>query len=713
MKKNKGIISLILVALLTILLGFTSVVGLGSKHTGAAKNIKLGLDLEGGVSITYQAKGKTPSESEMKDTVYKMQKRVEQYSTEATVYQEGDDRITIEIPGVTDANKVLTELGKPGSLEFQDETGKVVLQGTDVKTATARIIEKETGAKENIVELNLTKEGGKKFAEATKTNIGKPINIVYDGEVISNPMVNEEITGGQAVISGNFTYEEVENLASTIRIGGLKVELEELNSSVVAAKLGEEAINTSLLAGLIGLIIIFVFMCVVYRLPGFASSIALCIYTGIVLVALNAFDITLTLPGIAGIILGIGMAVDANVIIFARVKEELAAGRNVKTSLKTGFQKALSAILDGNVTTLIAAIVLGLMGTGSVKGFAQTLALGIVVSMFTALVVTRIIIFSLYAVGCKSEKLYGIQKERKTINFLAKKKVFFGISIALVVSGFVGMGIFASKGDGALNYSLEFMGGTATNVTFNEDYSIKEIDSQIVPVIEKTTGDKNVQTQKIKGTNQVSIKTQTLDLEKREAMIAALVEKFGVDESKITYNNIGSTVSSEMRRDAVVAVLVATLCMLIYIWLRFKDFRFASSAIIALLHDVLVVLAFYAIARVSVGNTFIACMLTIVGYSINATIVIFDRIREENKIKSRKDTLEDVVNRSITQTLTRSVYTSFTTFVMVALLFVMGVSSVKEFAAPLMVGVAVGAFSSVCITGALWYVMKTKVATKA
>lgn len=382
----------------------------------------------------------------------------------------------------------------------------------------------------------------------------------------------------------------------------------------------------------------------------------------------------------------------------------------MRTSLKTGFQKALSAILDGNVTTLIAAIVLGVMGTGSVKGFAQTLALGIIVSMFTALVVTRIIIFSLYEVGCKSEKLYGIQKERKTINFLGKKKVFFGISIALVLSGFVAMGIFAAKGDGALNYSLEFMGGTATNVTFNEDYSIKEIDSQIVPVIEKTTGDKNVQTQKIKGTNQVSIKTQTLDLAKREAMNAALVEKFGVDESKITYNNIGSTVSSEMRRDAVVAVLVATLCMLIYIWLRFKDFRFASSAIIALLHDVLVVLAFYAIARVSVGNTFIACMLTIVGYSINATIVIFDRIREENKMKSRKDTLEDVVNRSITQTLTRSVYTSFTTFIMVALLFVMGVSSVKEFAAPLMVGVAVGAFSSVCITGALWYVMKTKVA---
>ncbi len=708
MKKNKSIISLILVVLLTALLGFTTVVGLGSKHTGAAKNIKLGLDLAGGVSITYQAKGETPSDSEMKDTVYKLQKRVEQYSTEAGVYQEGDDRITIEIPGVTDANEVLEELGKPGSLEFQDETGKVVLEGTDVKTATAKIIEEDTGTKRNIVELNLTETGKKKFADATKANIGKPINIVYDGEIISNPMVNEAITGGQAVISGDFTYEEVEELASTIRIGGLKVELEELNSSVVGAQLGEEAISTSLLAGALGLLVIFIFMCVVYRLPGFASSIALCIYTGIVLVALNAFDITLTLPGIAGIILGIGMAVDANVIIFARVKEELAAGRNVKTSLKTGFKKALSAILDGNVTTLIAALVLGLMGTGSVKGFAQTLALGIVVSMFTALVITRVIIFSLYEIGCKSEKLYGAQKERKTIDFLAKKKVFFGISIALVLSGFVAMGIFAAKGDGALNYSLEFKGGTSTNVTFNEDYSIKEIDSQIVPIIEKTTGDRNVQTQKIKGTNQVVIKTQTLDLNKREAMNKALVEKFGADEKKITYNNISSTVSSEMRRDAVVAVLIATACMLVYIWLRFKDFRFASSAIIALLHDVLVVLTFYAIARVSVGNTFIACMLTIVGYSINATIVIFDRIREENKTKSRKDTLEDVVNRSITQTLTRSIYTSFTTFVMVALLFVMGVSSVKEFAAPLMVGVAVGAFSSVCITGALWYVMKTK-----
>ena len=455
-------------------------------------------------------------------------------------------------------------------------------------------------------------------------------------------------------------------------------------------------------------------MCFIYLLPGLASSLALLIYTGLILVLLNAFDITLTLPGIAGIILGIGMAVDANVIIFARVKEELTEGKSVKSALNAGFQKALSAIVDGNITTLIAAAVLWLLGSGTVKGFAQTLALGIVVSMFTALVITRLIIYSFYAVGIRSQKVYGrILKERKPINFLGKKKVFFGISLAVIVVGFVFMGVNSSRGAGALNYSLEFKGGTSTSITFAEDYTLEEIDENIVPLIEEATGDKNVQVQKVAGTNQVIFKTQTLDLEKREAFNKAMVDNFQVDEKEITAENISSTVSSEMRQDAIIAVLVATICMLLYIWFRFKDIRFATSAVLALVHDVLVVLAFYVIARVSVGNTFIACMLTIVGYSINATIVIFDRIREELKTKKREETLDTLVNRCITKTLTRSIYTSLTTFVMVAILYVMGVSSIREFALPLMVGIVCGAYSSVCITGALWYVMKRRSEKKA
>ena len=708
MKKNKGILILILIVALTALLGFTCIVGFGKSHTGSARNIKLGLDLNGGVSITYQVKGENPTSEQMSDTIYKLQKRVEQYSKEVSVYQEGDDRINIEIPGVTDANAILEELGKPGSLEFQDMNGNVVLDGTDVKSAEAKTQQSQTTkANEYVVVLSLTDEGTTKFAEATKANLGKQIAIVYDGETISSPVVNNVIDGGEAYISGMQSYEAAENLASTIRIGGLQLELEELRSNVVGAQLGSAAIETSLKAGVIGLAIIFVFMCIVYLLPGLASSIALLIYTGVVIVLLNAFNITLTLPGIAGIILGIGMAVDANVIIFARVREEISAGISVKTALKNGFQKATSAIVDGNVTTLIAALVLWLKGSGTVKGFAQTLALGIIVSMFTALVITRLIIFAFYAIGIHDVKFYGKAKEaRKPIDFLGKRKYFFALSAIVIVIGFVTMGIQSSNGNGALNYSLDFKGGTSTNVTFNEDYTIEEIDEKIVPIVEETVGDKNVQTQKVKGTNQIIIKTKALDLDGREALNKALVNNFGVDDSLITAENISSTVSSEMRQDAIIAVIIATICMLIYIWFRFNDFRFATSAVIALIHDVLVVLTFYAIARVSVGNTFIACMLTIVGYSINATIVIFDRIREEMKLKRRNEDLADVVNKSITYTLTRSIYTSFTTIVMVAILYILGVSSIKEFASPLMVGFIGGAYSSVCITGALWYVMK-------
>ncbi len=713
MKKNKGIISLVLTVALIALMGFTVIVGFGKTGTGAMKNIKLGLDLAGGVSITYQVKDKNPSDEEMSDTIYKLQRRVEQYSTESSVYQEGDDRINIEIPGVTDANEILDELGKPGSLEFKTEDGETVITGADVQTATAKAGEDKMGNREYSIELSLNEDGKEKFAKATRENINKPISIIYDGAEISSPIVQSEIPDGLAYISGNFTYESADNLASTIRIGGLKLELEELRSNVVGAQLGEQAISTSLKAGAIGLALIIIFMIFVYYLPGLASGLALLIYIELVLVILNAFNITLTLPGIAGIILGIGMAVDANVIIFARVREEMTRGKSVKNSLKTGFQKAMSAIVDGNVTTLIAAAVLWFRGSGPVKGFAQTLAIGIIVSMFTALVVTRLIVFAFYAVGLRKESLYyRPRKEREPIAFVEKRKVFFIISAVLIVAGLAAMGINSSGGKGAFAYSLEFEGGTSTNVTFKEDYSIEEIDEKIVPVVEEVTGDNNVQTQKVAGTNQIIIKTITLDLKQREALNQAMVDEFKVDDSLITAENISSTVSNEMRQDAVVAVIISTICMLLYIWFRFKDIRFAASAILALLHDVLVVIGFYAIARISVGNTFIACMLTIVGYSINATIVIFDRIREELHYQTKKTDLMNVVNKSITQTLTRSIYTSLTTFVMVTILFIMGVSSIREFAAPLMMGVICGAYSSVCITGALWYVMRTKIVKK-
>ena len=742
MKKSRGVLILVLTVIVTALLIFTSAVGWGPTGTGAAKNINTGLDLAGGVSITYEASEENPSADDMSDTIYKLQQRVQQYSTESQVYQEGNNRIVVEIPGVTDANTILEELGRPGSLYFIAETdadgnenytlntqtgeyeltktieelqedGSIVLTGTDVSDARAMTGQDELGNNtENVVSLSLTDEGTTKFAEATAKAYenSESIGIYYDGRFVSVPNVNNEITDGQAQITGMADAQEAEDLASTIRIGGLNLELSELRSSVVAAQLGEEAISTSVVAAAIGLVLIILFMIIVYRVPGFVAGVALVIYVCLDLIALNAFDLTLTLQGIAGIILSIGMAVDANVIIYARIQEEIAAGRSVRTALKNGFDKAFSAIFDGNITTLIAAFVLNWLGTGTIKGFAQTLALGIVLSMFTALVISRLLINALYAVGVRNEKLYGMRKERKPIPFLQKKKIFFIVSIILILSGPVGMIAYNAATGSPLNYSLEFQGGTSTNVTFNEDLSMDEIDAQVIPVVEEITGDANVQATKVVDSTQVVIKTSTLDVSQREALQQAMVDDFGVDADKITSESISSTVSGEMRRDAVLSVVVAAIMMLLYIWFRFKDIRFASSAVLALLHDVLIVFAFYVLARVSVGNTFIACMLTILGYSINATIVIFDRIRENlktNKVKNDQE-LETLVNASITQTLTRSIYTSLTTFISIFMLFLLGVSSIREFALPLMVGIVCGGYSSVCLTGAMWYVMRTK-----
>lgn len=714
-KKRNAIITLFVLAALLGFLAYTAIVGIGAEKAGAASGIKQGLDLAGGVSITYQVVGEEePSEADMADTIYKLQRRVEGYSTEAQVYKEGSDRINIEIPGVSDANAILEELGKPGSLVFMNSSGAEVLNGTDVADAQAGTQQDKMGNKQVVVQLKLTDEGATKFAVATA--LAAPthdiIYIIYDNMIISAPSVNEEIRDGSAVITGMASYEEAEKLASTIRIGGLKLELQELRSNVVGAQLGSEAVRTSLLAGAIGMALVVLFMIVVYYVPGLAASLALAIYTGLIAVLLNAFDVTLTLPGIAGIILSIGMAVDANVIIFARIREELATGKTVQSAVKIGFQKALSAIIDGNVTTLIAAIVLGFKGSGSVKGFAQTLALGIVLSMFTALFITRWILNAFYTLGLKDVKFYGVAKEKKTINFLSKKNIFFAISIILILSNIAFMGINKANTGEILNYSLEFKGGTSTNITFNEDMSIEDIDAQVVPVIEKITGDGNIQTQKVSGTNEVIVKTRTLSVEEREQLNQQLSDTFGVDQEKITAETISSTISSEMRADAIIAVLIATACMLLYIWFRFKDVRFAASAVAALVHDVLVVLAFYAALKISVGSTFIACMLTIVGYSINATIVIFDRIRENMGLAGKKDELADVVNKSISQTLSRSIFTSLTTFFMVAALFVLGVTSIREFALPLMAGIICGTYSSICVAGSLWYVLRTKLGSK-
>ena len=741
MKIWQKIIATIAIVAAFVATGYTVLVGYGEGHKGSAKNITLGLDLNGGVSVTYQAVGDVSSQ-DMDDVVYKMAKRIEMYDG-ASAYKEGFNRVTVEIPGATDAQKVLEELGKPGALYFileyakdgktpnykidykiqpdgtftqtyvlnrkieeMQADGTLVLTGEDVKSAEGTEYQ-EVGP---VVEFALTKEGAAKFKEATTLAKEKKwsIGVYYDGEFISVPSVSAVISDGQGYIEGMGTVDAAKKLASNIRIGALPVELEEITSQVVGATLGQNAISTSVKAGIIGFILLFIFMIAYYRVPGIAANLALLAYTGGMLALLNVFNLTLTLPGIAGIVLGIGMAVDANVIIFARVREEIGRGVSVRSAIDIGFKKAFSAIIDGNVTTLIAAVILGVIGSGPVKGFAVTLGMGILLSMFTALVVARVILLLMYHLGLNKVSMYGKEAERKPINFLGKRKLFMSIAGLVIATGIAVTVVNGVRGKGAFNFDLEFSGGTTTTVAFNEEYTLEEAEDKIIPLIKDKVGVSTVQQQAVKGSNTIIFKTKWLSEEQQKAFNELLKNEFQLDVTDpdvVSYERISATISGEMRRDAIIAVVVATICMLIYIWIRFRDVKFATSAIFALLHDVLVVLAFYAISRTTVGNTFIACMLTIVGYSINATIVIFDRIRENLKAMG-KSTLTDVVNSSITSTLTRSINTSLTTFVMVLVLYIMGVASIKEFAAPIMVGIVAGAYSSIFITGALWFIMK-------
>ncbi|MGX8702961.1 MAG: protein translocase subunit SecD [bacterium] len=739
MKKGKSVIVIVLALVLTALCLFTAFVGWGKSGTGAIKHIKTGLDLAGGVSITYETDEAMPSASDMSDTIQKLQHRVDQYSTESNVYQEGANRINIEIPGVTNADAILEDLGSPGSLYFIAQTdsdgktsyqvgssgkyeltdtienlearGAIVCSGADVEDAQGGIINENNTGNKYVVSLKFKASGTEKFAEATKKAYekGETIGIYYDDEFISVPTVQAVISDGSAQITGMESMEAANNLAAYIRIGGLTLSLHEIRSNVVGAQLGQDAIRTSLIGGAIGLGIVCLIMIIIYLVPGVIAAFVLVLYTALMLLLLNAFDLTLTLPGIAGIILSIGMAVDANVIIYGRIREDITAGASVISAIRSGFKKATSAIVDGNVTTLIAAAVLGFLGSGTIKGFAMTLALGVALSMFTSLVVSRVLVFAVYGIGIQKPSAWARAKKEPKFNFVKNAKKSVIIAACVIGIGVIFMIVNAAQGNRALNFSLEFLGGTSTTVNFEKDYSLSELDNEVKPVISEVTKDANVSMQKVVGSSEVIIKTRTLNVDERQELTEKLHEKFNVDSEKVTTENISATVGAEMRRDAILAVIIAVILMLLYIVIRFRDIRFASAAVIALIHDVLVTFAAYAVLRISVGNSFIAVMLTILGYSINSTIVIFDRIREKLPTMSKSQSLRSLVNTSINQTLSRSIYTNLTTLASILVLYIVGVASIKEFTLPMMVGIVAGTFSSVCITGALWYFLRTRV----
>ena len=722
MKKTKRNAVLVIIAFLLVLgvAIYTAIFGVADR--GKVEYIKLGLDLKGGLSVTYEIQEDDYSDKDLEDTKYKIEKRVEAYTNEYSVYEDGDKKITAEIPGVTNADEILEALNIEGKLEFLDPDNytkwsqgqeyEAALTGDDIKNATAGI-DSDNG-NDNVVQLAFTDEGAQKFADVTAANVGKVVYIIYDNKVVSAPTVQSAITGGSAEINKIGSYEEAEQLATTIRIGALPLTLKQVRSNIVGATLGSDAISTSLKAGAIGIALVFLIMIIVFRIPGLVASFALAFYTILDLLVINLFNVTLTLPGIAGVILSVGMAVDANVIIFTRIKEELADGKSVKQAVKGGFHNALSAIIDGNVTTLIAALVLGIFGTGTIKGFAITLAIGVVLSVFTALAVSQSLLTALVNLGVADAKYFGVAREPKKTNFVKAGKFCMLGSLIVIIACFCMMPVNNKSKGSPLNFSVEFAGGTSLTVGFDTEYSLSEAESDIVPVIAEAAGigEAGISVQTVSGTNEIVFKMPELsddgtDDSQMSKVRAALTDKLGADVKEA--NVISGSVSSEMSKNAIFSVILAAILMLIYIAIRFHDVKFGASAVIALLHDVAMVFCLYIILRLTVGNTCIACLLTIVGYSINATIIIFDRIRENIDImRPKKATYKDIVNLSINQTFSRTIYTSLTTFVTIFVLYIMGVASIKEFALTLMAGIIIGAYSSVCITGPLWYTMKTK-----
>lgn len=736
--KVKGFLQILLILLVTAAMGVVAYVGIGQGHALSAKNIRLGLDLAGGVSVTYEATKENPTAREMDDTVYKMQKRVENESTEASVYQEGSNRVTVDVPDVDDPQAVLDKLGKAGALEFVmlsdckiDENtkevtydkDKVLLDGSMISDAEATTQQQSSGANENVVKITFTGKGAKKFGEVTSENVGANLTIIYDGKEVSSPTIQTAITDGVAIVSGSFEkFSDAEDMAATLRIGALPLELKNIRSNIVGAKLGITSLETSLIAGVIGLILVILFMIVMYRIPGVAASLALVLYVAATLLALNGLNVTLTLPGIAGVILAIGMAVDANCIIFTRIREEIATGKTVRSSIKIGFEKALSAIIDGNVTTLIAAVVLYIKGSGTVMGFAQTLAIGIILSMFTAIFITRWLLYGFVSLGLDDAKWFGTQKERKPINFVGNFKkyiVISGILFALCIGGLIFNKVQSGQ---ILNYSLDFMGGSSTSITFDEGANgfdgngnaSNDFKNEVTETVKQSTGLTDAEISDVAGERTLIVRTTDLTEDQQKQVVADLGTKYNVTKENIEIETISASVSNEMKSDAVIAVVIAAICMLIYIWIRFKNLAFGASSVIALIHDVIVVLMVYAVgsAFISVGSTFIACMLTIVGYSINATIVGFDRVRENRKTAGSRADVANVVNDSITQTLSRSINTSITTLIMVVVLAVLGVDSVRQFAIPLIAGIVSGCYSSVCLAGTIWFFLN-KLSKKA
>jgi len=729
-----------LILLCTVGLYLTLIFGIGRENTLSIGNIRQGLDLMGGVSILYEADIPNPSQDDMNSANAMLRRRLDNRGyLEATSVQEGTRQIRVEIPGVDDAEAAVAEIGQTALLTFQDVEGNVLLTGADVADARSEFVQGQGMG----VSLRFTTDGAVLFENATRANLGRQIMILMDDDVISAPTVHSVISGGTGQITGHFTREEADTLAFQIRSGSLPFGLTVQSMNLIGARLGAEALRTSIIAGIIGLALVLLVMGLIYRTMGLCANLALIIYVALVMLLISGFNITLSLPGIAGLILSIGMAVDANIVVFERIRDEISVGKTLRGAIRSGYKRAWPAILDSNVTTLIAGGVLFWMGTGPIMGFAQMLIIGILVSMFTCLFVTRIITTCLIDMGlvkathilprkakadkpsedkrsedkrledkCLEDKPIEEEGKKQSLVELFKsenpepkpivehRKIYFAFSAGVLALGLAFMLFNAVRGDGWFNMDVEFSGGTSFFIEMGQSFENADIEN----IVRDVTGVATPQIQQVLNEDSVIIRIPQVDAEVRMELVEALSAYYDLDAGAFSYTDVSAAVSAAMQRSAIMAIVVASLGMLLYISIRFRDLRTGGSAVLAQIHDALVVLCLYGILRIPLNYAFIAVMLTTLGYSINATIIIFDRIRE-NKERMPKAGPALLINSSVTQTLRRTVISTLTSFLAVLMLYIIGVAAIRDFTLPILVGLIFGGYSSVFLSGSAWFMM--------
>ena len=684
--------------------------------------IRLGLDLVGGSRIVYEAEIPDGyNQANLADDMNSVQKVIRQRLTdkgftEATVTLTGDNRVTVEIPQITNPEEAVQTLGTTAQLTFIDADGKEWLTGSDIKKATYGY-GRPTGNEVtdvHYVQVQFTSEGQKKFAEATgniaaRTDGTNIMAIVMDNQVISSPSVSSQIDSDSCVISGSFTRDSASELADLINAGQIPFSLKQVELRSVGPQLGADAMRTSLIAGAIGIVLVMLFMLIVYRIPGLVASIALCFYMVLEALIFSLVRVNLSLPGIAGIILSIGMAVDANVIIFERVKEELKNGKTVKSAIDSGFKRAFTAILDSNITTMIACAVLFFLGTGTIVGFATTLGIGVIVSMFTALTVTHFLLNRMVDFRIRNPKAYGLRDReagKQRFAILKNFKIFGGISALLVVTGLVAL-ILLPFGKNLFNLSIDFAGGTEMEFNMHTEVT-QDVQTEVSGLFKDATGvDASSVTSSGDGNEDVLIRSTSITSEQRAAVIDKMLEKYSLADTDILNNNdVSASIGSDLQRSAVICSVLAIVLMMLYITFRF-EMTSGMAAVCCLMHDLLIMLSVYVWLQIPLDSNFIAAALTILGYSINASIIVFDRVRENLRTARRED-FASVAERSVWQTMGRTINTTLTTLFTIGMVFILGVPSLKQFTLPLIVGILAGGWSSVLLSCSLWNVFRKK-----